>query len=97
MIKITKHALEQYRSRILNTTLNDKSVINLIKDLFYKSRYISDNENGILFRNEDIMIEFIIKQNKIITLYPIQRRENVSNKIHRTNINRINPGSKQCL
>lgn len=71
-IIVTKHALEQYRRRILqNPSVTDDEVSNKLVKIFKKAQYISDNENGILFRNRHKNIEFIVKQKKIITLYPI--------------------------
>ena len=76
-INITKHAIDQYRARIDNKdNINTEHIKQIIKQTFQEAKYISDNQNGILFRNEDIMIEFIIKDRKIITLYKIKKRGN---------------------
>lgn len=72
---ITRHAVKQYKERILlNPYLDDEKVKLNILEIFQRSRYISDNGKGILFRNEDLLIEFIVKNCKIITLFPIQKR-----------------------
>ncbi|MEJ5351940.1 MAG: hypothetical protein WHS65_10135 [Melioribacteraceae bacterium] len=76
-INITKHAINQYRERIVNNNnLNTEYIEQTIKQIFRDAHYISDNEKGVLFRNEDLMIEFIVKDRKIITLYTIKRRNN---------------------
>jgi hypothetical protein len=75
-IYVTKHALQQYRYRILfNDNLPDELVIENIKNIFVSSRYISDNEKGILFRNKDLNIEFIVKKGRIVTLFPIMNKK----------------------
>lgn len=76
MIKVTKHAIDQFRGRILlNDTAEIKLVERQIKNLFERSKYIRDNQKGILFRNEELMIEFIVKDRKIVTLFPIYKRK----------------------
>jgi hypothetical protein len=75
MIYITKHALEQYKKRISNTDNLDKQVyLKVINQILSDARYISDNANGILLRNEDLSIEMIVKRRKLITIYPIKKR-----------------------
>lgn len=75
MIHITKHALEQYKKRISNTDNLDKQVyLKVINQILSDARYISDNANGILLRNEDLSIEMIVKRRKLITIYPIKKR-----------------------
>lgn len=74
-IRISEHAIKQFLSRImLNDTLGRREIIEQIKLLFSQSRYISDNENGILFRNEDLDIEFIVKNKCIVTLFPVGKK-----------------------
>lgn len=74
-INITKHAINQYRERIVNNNnINTEHIKQVIKQIFQEAKYVSDNKNGILFRNEDLMIEFIVKDKKIITLYQINKR-----------------------
>lgn len=76
MIKITKHALTQYKSRILNNQeADDTSALQQIEQLFDEAKYVSDNSKGILFRNYTYMIEFIVKSGRIVTLFPIIRKE----------------------
>lgn len=76
-IYITKHAINQYRERINNNdNLCPGYIEQAIKQIFREAYYVNDNQNGILFRNEDLMIEFIVKDKKIITLYQIKRRNN---------------------
>ncbi|AFH47814.1 Hypothetical protein IALB_0100 [Ignavibacterium album JCM 16511] len=59
---------------MLNDMLGRREIIEHIKLLFSQSRYISDNENGILFRNEDLDIEFIVKNKCIVTLFPVRKK-----------------------
>lgn len=75
MIQVTKHAIEQYRTRILNNCLIDnKTAAEQIIDIFNSSRYVKDNQKGILFRNTDLMIEMIIRVGRIVTLFPIFKK-----------------------
>lgn len=72
-IIVTKHALEQYKRRIMqNPSLTNDEVNRKLIKIFKKAQYVSDNDNGILFRNKDKKIEFIVKQKKIITLFPLK-------------------------
>ncbi len=74
-IRVSRHAIEQFKRRIImNDLLDELKMISQIKSLFIEAKYISDNANGILFRNDDLMIEFIVKNNKIITLFPIIKK-----------------------
>lgn len=74
-VRVSEHAIKQYQNRILrNDLLEKQQVIKQIKNLFEQALYVSDNENGILFRNKDLMIEFIVKNNCIITLFPIEKK-----------------------
>lgn len=74
-IRISQHAIKQFKSRIImNDHFENSKVIEQIKSLFTQSRYVSDNGNGILFRNEDLMIEFIVKNGCIVTLFPVGKR-----------------------
>lgn len=74
-IKVSEHAIKQYKNRIIMNELPEKKqVIDQIKKIFFKAHYVSDNENGILFRNDDLMIEFIIKNSCIITLFSIGKK-----------------------
>ncbi|WP_337871600.1 hypothetical protein [Ignavibacterium sp.] len=69
---ITKHALEQYKKRIANNPyLSNTAASKTIEALFGGAKYISDNSSGILFRNESMNVEFIIKRGKMVTLFPI--------------------------
>lgn len=75
MIIVTKHAVEQFKARIiLNSEMKAENIIKNIKLLFQQSEYISDNEKGILFRNKDLMIEFIVKNGCIVTLFPVGKK-----------------------
>lgn len=74
MIYVTKHAQEQYKKRIALNEVDNKLAIRLIREIIKNSKYISDNEQGILLRNEDLMIEAIIKERKVITIYPIKKK-----------------------
>lgn len=49
-------------------------MIDQIKNLFAEAYYVSDNDNGILFRNDDLMIEFIVKNGCIVTLFPVGKK-----------------------
>lgn len=74
-VRISEHAIKQFLSRILLNDMPDrKRLIEQIKILFSQARYISDNENGILFRNEDLDIEFIVKNKCIVTLFPVGKK-----------------------
>lgn len=71
-IIVTRHAVEQYRRRIVKDhNLNDNIVSRKVIKLFRQAKYVSDNQDGILFRNANKGIEFIVKQRKIVTLFPI--------------------------
>lgn len=73
-IGITKHAIEQFRNRILYNPLSNKErITTMIRNIFCESRYVSDNSSGILFRHDSLRIEFIVKDKKIITLYQLKR------------------------
>jgi len=74
MIYVTKHAQRQYKRRIAQNEIDNKITIKLIRDIIKESKYISDNKQGILLRNEDLMIESIIKDRKVITIYPIKKK-----------------------
>lgn len=74
-IRISQHAINQFQNRIiLNDLMERGKIIEQIKELFSSAHYVSDNENGILFRNEDLMIEFIVKNGCIVTLFPVGKR-----------------------
>ncbi|MEP0860590.1 MAG: hypothetical protein HRF52_04030 [Ignavibacterium sp.] len=74
-VRVSEHAIKQYKNRIImNENLGKKQIIDQIKLLFTDARYVSDNENGILFRNEDLMVEFIVKNGCLITLFPIGKK-----------------------
>jgi len=74
MIYVTKHAQRQYKRRIAQNEIDNKITIKLIRDIIKESKYVSDNKQGILLRNEDLMIESIIKDRKVITIYPIKKK-----------------------
>lgn len=74
-VRVSEHAIKQFKNRIvLNDLLGRKQIIDQIKNLFTQAHYVSDNGNGILFRNDDLMIEFIVKNGCIITLFPISKK-----------------------
>lgn len=74
-VRVSEHAIKQFKNRIImNELMEKKQIIDQIKNLFSQSRYVSDNGNGILFRNEDLMIEFIVKNGRIVTLFPIGKK-----------------------
>lgn len=74
-VRVSEHAIRQFQNRIaLNELLERKQIIDHIKFLFAKAHYVSDNGNGILFRNDELMIEFIVKNGCIITLFPISKK-----------------------
>lgn len=76
MIQVTKHAINQFKDRILlNPSAKNDLITAQIKSLFNQSRYISDNAKGILFRNELLNIEFVVKRGRIVTLFPISKIE----------------------
>lgn len=83
---VTKHAISQYRSRL--TDINDeKTIINIIELILSQSKYVSDNSNGVLLRNEEFMMELIVKDRKVITIYPISkkgRKNGINNKNNRS-------------
>lgn len=70
-VYVTNHAIKQYRERINGANLNDAEVKKLIVMILKACEYVSDDNNGILFRNRDMRIEMIVKRRKVITLYPI--------------------------
>lgn len=41
-----------------------------IAEMWHEASYISDDENGIKFRNRDFQIDFIVVGRKICTLFP---------------------------
>lgn len=73
-VRVSEHAIKQYKNRIIMNDLEKRQVIDQIKLLFTDARYVNDNENGILFRNDNLMIEFIVKNGCIITLFPIGKK-----------------------
>lgn len=74
-ILVTKHAIEQLKKRIIkDVNLNDSLANQKVIKLFKRAKYVGDNQNGILFRNSNKRVEFIVKQGKIITLFPIKLR-----------------------
>ena len=73
-ITVTKHALGQFKKRIIkDVNLNDSLANQKVIKLFSQAKYVGDNQNGILFRNSNKRVEFIVKQRKIVTLFPIRR------------------------
>jgi len=77
-VRVSEHAIKQYKNRIImNEGPERKQIIDQIKLLFTSAHYVSDNENGILFRNEDLMVEFIVKNGCVITLFPIRKKGDV--------------------
>ncbi|MEG8946630.1 hypothetical protein [Rosettibacter firmus] len=80
-IRISNHAIKAYKNRILlNEAIDEKQIINQIKEIFKQARYISDNKNGILFRDDNLMIEYIVKNKCIVTIYPIRRNSGNNGK-----------------
>jgi len=74
-VRVSEHAIKQFRNRIIMNELSEKrQVIDQIKNLFAEAHYVSDNDNGILFRNDDLMIEFIVKNGCIVTLFPVGKK-----------------------
>lgn len=74
-VRVSEHAIKQFKNRIImNEHFENSKVIEQVKSLFSQARYVSDNGNGILFRNEDLMIEFIVKNGCIVTLFPVGKK-----------------------
>lgn len=74
-VRVSEHAIKQFKNRIvLNDLLGRKQIIDQIKNLFSNARYISDNDNGILFRNEELMVEFIVRKGCIVTLFQVRKK-----------------------
>lgn len=74
-VRVSEHAIKQFKNRIvLNDLFEREQIIGQIKNLFSEAHYVSDNNNGILFRHNDLMIEFIVKNGCIITLFPITKK-----------------------
>ena len=94
-MEISKHAIEQYACRFkpkISANISDafKSTIiaNMLRLAFVNAVYVKDNEEGILFRNYELKADIIVKNNTIITIFPLklplkQVRYNKPNKQHR--------------
>lgn len=73
MIEVTKHAVRKYKSRIANNEgISNKLAKKIILEILKDARYVSDNSNGVLLRNNDLRIEMILKNRRVITIYPIE-------------------------
>ena len=71
-IQVTLYAIEQFKKRILqNNAVDDEYAKVRIMRYFQHAGYVGDSSSGILFRNRDKNIEFIVKERKIVTLFPI--------------------------
>lgn len=77
-MEVTKHAIKKFKERLNeNQNLDNNIVKDIIENIFLEANYVSDNSRGILFRNNKLKIELIVKDRKIITIYTIKDgREN---------------------
>ena len=78
-MEVSKHAIEQYCCRFkpkisanITEGLKYSLVSGMIRLAFAKSVYVKDNEDGILFRNYDLKADMIIRNNVIITIFPLK-------------------------
>jgi hypothetical protein len=71
-VYVTKHAIKQYRERINGANLEDRQISRLIASILKSCEYVSDDSRGILFRNRDLRIEMIVKNRRVITIYPLE-------------------------
>lgn len=81
-IFITDHAVERYIERyatnllsVLDRKEQRKLAEEAIKAVFCEAYYLSDNDESILFRNKKLWIDLLIKNRRLITLYPSRRRK----------------------
>ncbi|HOV99263.1 MAG TPA: hypothetical protein PK595_06805 [Bacteroidota bacterium] len=73
---VSQKAIQKYRTEIIpNTKLSNDQIEDSVRSIFDGSHYISDNERGILFRNEPLKLEIIVKNKIIVTIYPLKDRE----------------------
>jgi len=79
-MEVSKHAIDQYACRFkpkisanITEGLKYSLVSGMIRMAFARSVYVKDNEAGILFRNYDLKADMIIKNNVIITIFPLKR------------------------
>lgn len=82
-IKISEHACKRFIERIApnlasinNHSLRMKKAQTIIKELFARAAYISDNSKGILFRNHELEIDIILKARTVKTIYSTNKRKN---------------------
>jgi len=78
-MEVSKHAIDQYACRFkprisANITEEMKSILisGMLRLAFVNSVYIKDNEDGILFRNYELKADMIVKNNRIVTIFPLK-------------------------
>lgn len=90
-IKVSTHAINRYVERInpnvssiTDVKKQHRVVKSIIRTIFSSSAYRCDNDKGIVFRNDELMLEFIVKNGVIKTLYPLikRRKNNDRNKLN---------------
>lgn len=76
-IIITDHAIERYIERyatnlfaVENWKEQRRLAEQAIKSVFCACSYIADNDESILFRHREFKIDVLVKNRKIITVYP---------------------------
>ena len=81
MIQITNHSCIRYIERF-NQNLNSIEDENVrfdmarkaIEDIYNGAEYITNNENGVLFRNKAFNAELILHKGLITTIYPLNKK-----------------------
>lgn len=79
-IRLTDTAVRRFIERFLPHVDFDllskeqrENVEQTLLAVFAGARYVSDNENGILFRCEDVAAQFIVKDRCIVTVLECKR------------------------
>lgn len=79
-INISRHAVERFYERVgeqLLKTLSKKGrfryAIKTIREMWSGAVYVSDSERGILFREINYKVDFVVKDKTILTIIPLKK------------------------
>jgi hypothetical protein len=85
-ILISDHAIDRFIERFefagKNSQRNGDMRIaaeNAVREIWHSASYMSDDNGGILFRNRDFGIDFIVRDKQITTLFPTKTGEQPEN------------------
>lgn len=80
MVTVSERAKNGYRKLNMSRNLTETQINDAICSIFDGSRYVSDNDRGILFRNDMLNVELIVKNREIVALYQMRRKSNGHNR-----------------